>query len=60
MSIMKKNSWLRATVLSIMATVTIAPCLRCTFVFDDIPAIVENKIVHLKEVNLSSVFLHDF
>ena len=56
----KKNFWLRATVIFVMAVTAFSPCLHGTFVFDDIPAVVENKIVHSKDVNLSSAFLHDF
>ena len=59
-STLKTNFWFRATFISVMATAAFAPCLRGTFVFDDIPAVVENKIIHSKEANLSSAFLHDF
>lgn len=56
----RMNSLLSASVVSVMATAAFAPCLRGTFVFDDIPALVENEIVNSEEVNLSSAFLHDF
>lgn len=59
-STMKTSFRLRATVIFVLGAASFAPCLRGTFVFDDIPAVVENKIVHSKDVNLSSAFLHDF
>ena len=57
---MKINLLLSVTVVSALAVAAFAPCLRGTFVFDDIPAVMENRIVHAKEVNISSVFAHDF
>ena len=51
---------LSALVIIILATATFAPCLRGTFVFDDIPAVIENKNVYSERANLSSAFFHDF
>ena len=57
---MKRNFLLSVTVVTALAVAAFAPCLRGTFVFDDIPAVNENRIVHAKEVNISSVFAYDF
>ena len=57
---METNLLLRVTVVTALAVVAFAPCLGGTFVFDDIPAVIENRMVHAKEANLSFVFMHDF